>query len=74
MTATLILSSLGGIIAFLTVVAIVVKAIFRIVNTTEENTVAVKDNTKAITEIVNRLNTHETRLAVLEDRRRRGNS
>lgn len=68
MTATLIISSLGGIIAFLTVIGIVVRAIFRIVNTTEDNTDALKENTKAINEILSRLNHHETRLGILEDR------
>lgn len=74
MTATLIVSSLGGIIAFLTVIGIVVRAIFRIVNTTEDNTEALKANTAAINEILSRLNHHETRLGILEDRIHRGNS
>lgn len=64
----IILTSLGSIIAFLTVVTIIVRAIFRIVNATEDNTEAVKNSTKSINEILTRLNRHESRLAVLEDR------
>lgn len=74
MTVALIISSLGGITAFITVVAIVIRAIFRIVNTTEENTEAVKANTRAINEILGRLNGHDTRLGILEDRIHRGNT
>jgi hypothetical protein len=71
--ATLIISSLGGIIAFLTVVAMAIRATFRIVNTTEDNTDALKENTNAINQIISRLNHHETRLGILEDRVKRGN-
>jgi hypothetical protein len=71
MTATLILSSLGGIIAFVGIVVVTIRGIFRIVNATEDNTDATRDLTAKLDKAFDLLNNHEGRLGILEDRSRR---
>jgi hypothetical protein len=72
LNATAILGSLGGIVALIGLVAVVVRAIFKQVNSTDANTDAVRDNTAQIKEILNELGDIKTRLAIVEDRQKRG--
>lgn len=65
------IGGLGGLVILLSTVVIIGRGIFKQVNATEENTTAVKDLTKGMTEIKGMLSNHETRIAVLEDRARR---
>lgn len=75
MTATLILSSLGGILAFLALIGVIVRGIFRIVNATEDNTSATVKLTSELDKVISQLNDHESRLGIVEDRtKRHGNS
>jgi Na+-transporting methylmalonyl-CoA/oxaloacetate decarboxylase gamma subunit len=72
-TGLVIVSSLGGIIAFLGLVALIIRGIFKIVNATEDNTTATRELSATMIKIVEKQNDHETRIAILEDRRHRGN-
>lgn len=71
MNATLILSSLGGIVAFIAVVATAIKAIFRLVNSINANTDSNHELKKSLDEVIARVNSHDTDIQVLKDRFRR---
>ena len=66
--AFLILSSLVGIVAFIGGIVMVIRAIMKSVMATKENTKALQECHKIITDIGRKLESHTVRLAVLEDR------
>ena len=66
-----VLGALGGIVAFLGAVAVVVRAIARQIRTTDRNTQAVNDLTREITALKTVFNGHETRISRLEGWRER---
>jgi hypothetical protein len=68
MDAALILSSLGGIVAFVTGVALVIRAILKNVNATRDNTKALEELIKTVTLLRESDDNQNVRLAVLEDR------
>ena len=61
----------GGLVVLLSAIVVIGRGIFKQVTATEENTTAVKDLTKGMSEIKAMLSNHETRLAILEDRVKR---
>lgn len=63
-----ILGAIGGVAAFGGGVWVLVKGIFRIVSSTEDNTDAIKNLTAEVQKIGTRINGVEVRLAVVEDR------
>lgn len=65
------IGGLGGLVILLTAIVVIGRGIFRQVNAIEENTAAIKDLTKNVTEIKGMLAGHETRISVLEDRMKR---
>lgn len=71
MNSLIAIGGLGGIVILLGAVITIGRGIFRQVNATEENTTAVKDLTKGMSEIKAMLSNHETRLSILEDRVKR---
>lgn len=71
MTATLILSSAGGICAFIAMITLVIRAIFKQVNATEDNTAAVRDLTDAHKTLTIRITNLEYKVGILEDRGKR---
>jgi hypothetical protein len=62
---------LGGFIVLLSTVVIIGRGIFRQVTATEENTEAVRRLTTGVGELKNMYQSHETRIAILEDRIKR---
>lgn len=68
MTATLILSSLGGIVSFITGVAFVTRAILKNVTATRDNTKALADLTKMVQEIKESDESQNVQIAILNDR------
>ena len=75
MNIVVILSSSGGILAFISAIIFLGRGIFKQVNATEDNTEAVKQLTTEVTALKNGFNGHEVRITVLEDRdRRKGNA
>ena len=71
MNSLIAIGGLGGIVILLGAVITIGRGIFRQVNAIEENTTAVKDLTKGMSEIKAMLSNHETRLSILEDRVKR---
>lgn len=69
--AVLILSSLGGIISFVTGIVFVIRAILKNVGATRENTQALTDLIKTVTVLKESDDSQNIRLAVLEDRIKR---
>jgi hypothetical protein len=69
--AVLILTSLGSIIAFITGVTLVIRAIIRNVNATRENTEALHEVTEVVTKLRAEFDDIKIRVAVLEDRAKR---
>lgn len=68
------LATIGGISGFVVLVTAIVvigRGIFKQINATEENTGAVKDLARSVSEIKSLLSNHETRISVLEDRVKR---
>lgn len=72
MQALLILSSLGGATAFFVLVAVVIRGIFKIVNSTEDNTEALRKLTEKFDTINGNVTHLDTRITVLEDWRHSG--
>jgi hypothetical protein len=72
-TTILVLSSLGGVLAFAGVIFTIIRTVFKEVGAIEDNTKATQANTLKLTEMTEKINGHDTRIAVLEDRMRRGN-
>jgi hypothetical protein len=62
-----VLGSVGGIVALLTAVWLILRGIFKWISATEANTEALKELTKIVAKSDERLDNHETRLVVLED-------
>ena len=62
---------LGGLVILLSAIIVIGRGIFKQINATEENTDAVKDLTRGMTEIKGMISNHETRISVLEDRVKR---
>jgi hypothetical protein len=71
MDAALILSSLGGIVAFITGISLVVRAILKNVNATRDNTRALEELIKSVTQLRESDEAQNVRIAVLEDRAKR---
>lgn len=71
MNALIAIGGIGGLVALLSVIVVIGRGIFKQVNATEDNTSAVKDLTKGMSEIKGMISNHETRLAILEDRLKR---
>jgi hypothetical protein len=63
-----ILGSLGGIVAFCGAIWVIVKAGFRQVSATEENTKALGRMTDAIGKLDTRVDQHDIDIAVLKDK------
>jgi len=61
-----VLGALGGIVAFISAIMIVVRAIARQISTTERNTNAVKELTSEIQALKAGYNGHESRISNLE--------
>jgi hypothetical protein len=68
MNAVLVLAALGGGVSFLSAIVIIARAIFKQVNATEDNTEATKALSERMNKFVDQLNSHETRIKILEDR------
>lgn len=66
-----ILSSLGGIVAFLGLVGLIIRAIFRQINATEDNTTAVRNLTRQVEALNTKVGELEKKVIILEDRIRR---
>jgi len=64
--AVAILASLGGVVAFLGMLFVIVKSVFRQVNATEDNTKALNELSEQIKGMADQLNDHETRISVVE--------
>lgn len=62
---------IGGLIVLLSMIVVIGRGIFRQVNATEDNTSAVLDLTRGVSEIKAMLSNHETRISILEDRTKR---
>lgn len=71
MNVLVVLGGAGGIVAVLGAIVIIGRGIFRQVSATENLADAVKELTGEVASLKNILNSHETRLAVLEDRIKR---
>ena len=69
--AILILSSLGGIVSFITGVVFIVRAIMKNVTATRDNTIALLEVEKSLIALQQSDETQNIRLAVLEDRANR---
>jgi len=65
------IGGLGGLVILLSAIIVIGRGIFKQINATEENTDAVKDLTRGMTEIKGMISNHETRISVLEDRVKR---
>jgi hypothetical protein len=61
----------GGLVVLLSAIIVIGRGIFRQVSATEENTTAVLDLTRGVSEIKAMMQNHETRIAILEDRVKR---
>jgi hypothetical protein len=61
MQALLILSSLGGATAFFVLIWVIIRGVFKLVNSTE-------DNTEALTKLTNNLDTMNTKIIQLDTR------
>lgn len=70
MNVVLVLSSFGGIAAFLSAVVIVVRAIFKQVGATEDNTKALHELSDKFEKQSQIVNGHENRIGRLEERTR----
>lgn len=66
-----IISSLGGIVAFLGLVGLIIRAIFRQINATEDNTTAVRNLTRQVEALNTKVGELEKKVIILEDRIRR---
>lgn len=71
MDTTIILSSLGGIVAFLCAVTVIARGIFRQVTATEANTKALNELSNKFDLMDVRMNSHDTAIAILNDRIKR---
>lgn len=69
--AVLILSSLGGIVSFVTGVFFIVRAIFKNVNATKENTDALQGVEVQLKDLRSTVDSHTVEIAILKDRQRR---
>jgi hypothetical protein len=69
--AVLILTSLGSIIAFITGVTLVIRAIVRNVDATRDNTKALREVSEMVTKLRAEFDDVKIRVAVLEDRAKR---
>ncbi len=63
-----ICASFGGLVALITAVWVITRAIFRQVHTTEENTVQLGQLQGEITKLRTTINTHGERIARIEGR------
>ena len=71
MNTLIAIGGFGGVVILLGAVIAIGRGIFKQINATEENTVAVKDLTSHVARLENLYNGHETRITVLEDRLKR---
>jgi hypothetical protein len=71
MTWVAVMEGIGGFIVLISTIVVIGRGIFRQVTVTEENTTAVKDLTTSVGELKAMYQSHETRIAVLEDRMKR---
>lgn len=69
--AVLILSSLGGIVAFVGGIIMVIRAIMKNVNATQDNTEALNEIKQTLKAYGSALDQHSIDIAVLKDRQRR---
>lgn len=72
MSVLVVLGGAGGIVIALSAITVLGRGIFRLVAATEENTQAVKLLSADVSDLRTRLSSQEIRLAVLEDRNKRG--
>jgi hypothetical protein len=72
MQALLILSSLGGATAFFVLIGVIIRGVFKIVNSTEDNTKALTRLNATITDMNSKIISLDTRTTVLEDWRHSG--
>jgi hypothetical protein len=66
--AVLILSSLGGIVAFITGIFFIIRAITHLITATRDNTKALVEVKETLTTLGSTVDQHAITLAILEDR------
>lgn len=71
MNALVAIGGLGGLVVLLSAIIVIGRGIFKQVNATEENTLAVQNLTKEVADMKAMYANHETRISVLEDRLKR---
>lgn len=71
MNALIAIGGFGGLVVLLSAIIVIGRGIFKQVSATEDNTNAVQDLTRTVSEIKGMLTNHETRITVLEDRVKR---
>lgn len=67
----IVLTSLGGLVAFLSAALMIIRAVFRNVDATKDNTKAITGLTDKMTGVDKRVGQLEIWQAVMEDRRHR---
>ena len=70
-TAVVVLGSLGGIIALISAVFLVIKWIMKLVNATNDNTKALTDVNNSLESFGNTVQQHTVDIAILKDRIKR---
>ena len=66
-----VMGGVGGVVILLTSIVVIGRGIFRQVSVTEELAAAVTKLTETVSKLQGTLNSHETRIAILEDRLKR---
>lgn len=66
-TVLAVLGALGGASAFVTIITVTLRAIFRQVNATEKNTSATENLTKAVESLHGKFEQLDRRVMILED-------
>jgi uncharacterized protein YybS (DUF2232 family) len=71
MGAVEILGSLGGIVAFVTAVFLIIRAIFKQINAIDDNTTEIRETRDQVTKMAEKISDHDVRIHILEDRAKR---
>jgi len=71
LNALVAIGGLGGLVVLLSAIIVIGRGIFKQVNATEENTLAVQNLSKEVSDMKAMYANHETRISVLEDRLKR---
>lgn len=71
MTVGIVLSSLGGVVAAIGFIAVIIRGIFKQVNATEDNTIELAKINGTLSTVSSQLVTLERRLSLAEDRLQR---